>query len=94
MLPMASLQPIHETKQKTSEPKKKLTQKLKTFLATTIATTDEHATFLASFQEKFNTHHKQTRQIWQSVDKQMRRIFAGGTEYSPEFQVLRDTIEF
>jgi hypothetical protein len=24
----------------------------------------------------------------------MRRMFAGGTEYSPEFQVLRDTIEF
>jgi hypothetical protein len=41
---------------------KKLAQELKTFLATTIATKDEHATFLASFQEKFNTHHKQTRQ--------------------------------
>jgi hypothetical protein len=81
-------------KQKKIKTTKKLAQELKTFLATTIATTDERATFLASFQEKFNTHHKQTRQIRQSVDKQMRQIFAGGTEYSPEFQVLRDTIEF
>jgi CHASE3 domain sensor protein len=50
---------------------KKLAKEFKTFLATTIATKDEQATFLASFQEKFNTHHKKTRQIWQSVDKQM-----------------------
>jgi hypothetical protein len=55
---------------------KKLAQELKTFLATTIATKDKQATFLASFQEKFNTHHKQTRQIRQSVDKQMQQIFA------------------
>jgi hypothetical protein len=68
-------------KQKKFKTTKKLAQELETFLATTIATTDKHATFLASFQEKFNTHHKQTGKILQSVDKQ-------------EFQVLRDTIEF
>jgi hypothetical protein len=73
---------------------KKLAQELKTFSATSTATTEERATFLTSFQDKFNTHHKQTGQIWQSVDKQMCQIFAGGTGYSPEFQVLRDTIEF
>jgi hypothetical protein len=73
-------------KQKYFKTTKKLAQELKTFLATTIAMTDERATFLASFQEKFNTHQKQTRQIWQSVDKQMQQIFAGGTEF--------DTIEF
>jgi hypothetical protein len=60
-------------KQKYFKTTEKLAQELKTFLATTIATIDERATFLASFKEKFNTHHKQTRQIWQSVDKQMRK---------------------
>jgi hypothetical protein len=73
---------------------KKLAQEQEKFLATSTPTPEERATFLTSFQDKFNTHHKQTRQIRQSVDKQMRRIFAGGTKYSPEFQALRDIIEF
>jgi hypothetical protein len=66
---------------------KKLAQELKTFLATTIATTDKHATFLASFKEKLNTHHKQTRQIRQSVDKKC-------DEYSQEVLSTRHNFMF
>ena len=73
---------------------KKLNKEKETFLATSTATKEERNKFLISFEKKFNSHHKLTRQIRQAVDKQMRQIFAGGTEYSPEFQVLRDTIEF
>jgi hypothetical protein len=63
-------------------------------LANKTATSADRQIILSTFKKKFNSYHKLTRQLRKSIDKQMRQMFAGGTEYSPEYQVLRDTIEF
>jgi hypothetical protein len=77
---------------------KKLKEEQELILANKTATSAERHIILSAFKKKFNSyhmkHHKLTQQLRKSVDKQMRQMFACGTEYSPEYQVLRDTIEF
>jgi acetoin utilization deacetylase AcuC-like enzyme len=72
---------------------KKLKEEQELILANKTATKAERHNILSAFKKKFNSYHKLTRQLRKSVDKQMRQMFAGGTGYSPEYQVLRDTIE-
>jgi hypothetical protein len=73
---------------------KKLKEEQEVILANKTATKAKRHTILSSFKKKFNSYHKLTRQLRKSEYKQMRQMFAGGTEYSSEYQVLRDTIEF
>jgi hypothetical protein len=72
----------------------KLKKEQELILANKTATSAERHIILYTFKKKFNSYHKLTRQLRKSVDKQMRQMIAGGTEYSSEYQVLRDTIEF
>ena len=53
-----------------------------------------HAKFLSIFSPKFNAFHFKTRWIWQKVADKMRKIYAGSQDFSPQGQVLRDTIDF
>jgi hypothetical protein len=73
---------------------KKLKEEQELILANKTATKAERLTILSAFKKKFNSYHKLTQQLRKSVDKKMRQMFAGGTEFSPEYQELRDTIEF
>jgi hypothetical protein len=73
---------------------KKLKKEQELILANKTATKAEQHIILSALKKKINSYHKLTRQLRKSVNKQMWQMFVGGTEYSPEYQVLRDTIEF
>lgn len=53
-----------------------------------------HNDFLSTFYPKFIAFHFKTRQIRGKVADKMRKIYAGGQDFSPQAQVFRDTIEF
>ena len=53
-----------------------------------------HAEFIASFAPKFNAFHSKTRLIRQKEAAKMNKIRAGGQDFSPKGQALRDTIDF
>ena len=82
-------------KEKIFSTTKNLIQDIQTFNLPTATppTKENRQDFLNTFRKKFDRHHKRTRDIRKSVDKKMRKIYAGGTPHSPEYQILRDTIE-
>ena len=53
-----------------------------------------HAEFLASFAPKFNAFHSKTRLTQQKEAAKMNKIRAGGQDFSPKGQALRETIDF
>ena len=52
-----------------------------------------HKEFLSTFSQKFNTFHLKTQQIREKVADKMRKIHAGGQDFSSQSQVYWDTIE-
>ena len=72
--------------------KQLLAKKVKTFNDGTSGIT--HKEFLASFAPKINAFHFKSRLIQQKVAAKMNRIQAGGQDFSPKRQALRDTIDF
>ena len=50
--------------------------------------------FLATFTPKIDAFHIKTRKIKTKAAKDVRKIYAGGQDFSPKAQSFKDVIEF
>ena len=79
-------------KQDVFRKKASLAEKARWFWKGTAGITNE--AFLKTFKPKIDALHTTTRNIKLKVAADLRKIYAGGQDFSPKAQAFRDTIEF